>query len=395
MIKLAQKMNANNIIEKIYKVSLKLLVPLTPEETYEVIVREAIKLVDGDFGSIVLEQNNELVKVYSSSPSGYKVRFRKTGFTYQAFKNRKILIKTISEFKKAHLDLRKMGIKCCIFIPLSFHGRVIGTISINSSQEGNFNSEMRQGLELFGSMATLAIRKSQAYKEVQEALDTRDLFIATAAHELRTPVTTIYGYAQLLENRIASFGDLEAKWVKEMRFEGNRLSMLIEDLLEINRIKANKLNLDFKIWNLKDIIGKVSNIFNLNFPTRKLNVVDKLDKDKDLIIGDINKLIQVFTNILDNAVKFSSSEGEIILTLEYKKPYFVASIKDHGKGIAKKELAKIFDAFYQGQALPPAGMGLGLFLCKNLIERHRGFINARSALNRGTIMEVGLPKAAV
>ncbi|MBI2086105.1 GAF domain-containing sensor histidine kinase [Candidatus Daviesbacteria bacterium] len=389
-------LNANNkIIGKIYKASLKLLLPLTPEETYAVIVREAIKLVGGEFGSIVLEQNNELVKVYSSSPLGYKIKFRKTGFTYQAFKKGKVLIKSILEFKRAHLDLKKMGVKCCIFIPMSFQKRVIGTISINCSQEENYSGEMKQGLELFGSMATLAIRKSYTYKEIQEALDMRDLFISMAAHELRTPVTTIFGYAQLLESRVASFGKQEAGWVRETRFESSRLSMLIEDLLEISRIRANKLNLDYKIWSLKNVIEKVASNFNLNFPHRKLTVVDKLDKDQDLIIGDINKLIQVFTNLLDNAVKFSPADTEVVLALKYKKPYLVITIKDYGKGIAKEELIKIFNAFYQGQTIPSVGMGLGLFLCRNLIERHRGFINVSSKLNRGTIMEVGFPKAAI
>lgn len=397
MVRLTRKMaNINTgVLERIYKSSLKLLVPLTPDETYAVIVREAIKLVNGDFGNVVLEQNNQLIKVYSSAPEGYKVKFRKTGFTYQAFKNHAVLIKSIAEFKNTHQDLKKLGVKCCIFIPLSFHGKVIGTISINSSKEEDFGVEIKQGLELFGSMASLAIRKSQAYKEVQEALSTRDLFIAMVAHELRTPVTTIYGYAQLLENKTASFGDLEARWIKEMSIESSRLSMLIKDLLAINRIKANKLHLDFKICSLKEILEKIVSYFNVNFPMRKLSFQDKLDSNKDLMVGDVNKLIQVFISLLDNAIKFSPDNSIITLILTYKKPHLIVTIEDQGKGIEKKELAKIFNAFYQGQTLSPSGMGLGLFLSKHLIERHRGIIRVRSKLNKGTTMEVKLPRAIV
>lgn len=381
-------------IEKIYKSSLKLLLPLTPEETYAVVVREAIKLVGGDFGNLVLLQDGKLIKVYSSSPLGYQVKFRKTGFTYQAFKEKKVFIKPISEFGAAHSDLKKLGIKWCLFIPLSYHKKVIGTISINSSQKKEADDKMQHGLELFGSMASLAIRKSHIHQDTQKALLLRDSFIAMAAHELRTPVTTIYGYAQLLKNRSPHLGCLETKWIQEMYFESHRLSTLVKDMLEINRIKASKLSFDLKIHSLRYIIEKIIRNFYLNFPTRKLHFVDKLEEKNDQIVGDINKLIQVFMNLLDNAVKFSTPETDITLTLDDKGNYLVVTLADRGRGIPKDDLPQIFNEFYQGQGLPK-GMGIGLFLSKNLIEKQRGFIRIQSKLNKGTTVKVRLPKATV
>lgn len=385
----------NNIIEKIYKSSLRFLTPLTPEETYAIIIQEILKLVEGDFGSLVLIRDEKLVKVYSSSPTGFGIKFRKKGFTYQAFKQKIILVRNINEIKHSHADLKKMGIKWALFIPLYFQKQALGAISINSSQEKRPNKKILRGLELFGSMASLAIHKSHVHQEIKTALELRDSFIAIAAHELRTPATSICGYAQLLEKRISSFNSQEGKWIKELRFESSRLSMLLKDLMEISRIRRNKMVLDLKVCSLKDIIKKTINDFNINFPTRHLYFNDKLDQKKDLIVADANKLIQVFINLLDNAQKFSEKTTQIVLTLDYKKPYLTVVIKDQGQGIAPHELPKIFNHFYQGQNSTLEGMGLGLFLSKNLIEKHQGDILIRSKLNKGTTVIVALPRATV
>lgn len=381
------------IIKNIYLSSLRFLVPLTPEETYAAILQEVIKLVDGDFGNLVLFKDGKLMKVYSSIPSGYNIKFRKTGFTYQAFKYREVLIKDISEFKQSHVDLKQMGVKWCLFIPLSYQKQALGTISINSSKDKKPSKQLLQGLELFGSMTSLAIRKAHTHKENQEALKLRDSFIALAAHELRTPTTTILGYAQLLNKKASSFNKSEANWISDMYFESSRLSMLVKDLMEISRIRTNKLNLDLKICSLQEIIQKVISFFHFNFPKRKIFFISKLGKNKDLVIGDVTKLMQVFMNILDNAVKFSSDETKIILSLKYQKSYLIISFRDFGRGISKEELPKIFNDFYQGQNLSPEGMGLGLFLCKNIIEKHRGDILVQSKLNKGTEVKIRLPKA--
>lgn len=394
--KMSMKNMQDHILEKIYKASLKFLVPQTPEEVYQVIVEEAVKLVDADFGSIVLEQNGKLVKVYSSSEVGYQVKFRKNGFTYQSFKERKIVIAPIFQFGKSHADLRAMGIRWSMFIPLSYHGKAIGTISVNSKRDKEFTKKEQQSLELLGSMASLAIRRSQLYSETQKALEARDLFISMAAHEFRTPVTTIYGYAQLLYNRKENLPEAESRWAEGMHTESYRLTLMMNDLLEINRIKSGRMQFDWKECSLRYLMTRTVNNFKFNYPDREIVLRERLQENEaDYVIGDHDKLLQVFTNILDNAAKFSKHDTKVIFDLCSKGGNFIISIKDSGTGISKKDLPRIFEGYYRGRDANREGMGLGLFLAKNIVDEHHGFIHIHSKVNKGTTVEVHLPKAKI
>jgi signal transduction histidine kinase len=384
-----------NILEKIYKASLRFLVALTPEETYAAIVEEAIKLVDAKYGSVILEQEGELVRVFSSSPVAYKTKNRKNGFTYRAFSQRKVVVAHISETEKVHPELKAVGVKWTIFIPLSYQSKSVGVLTVNSAKDENLNQKELQTLELFGSMASLAIRKTQLYSETKKALELRDLFISMAAHELRTPITTIYGYAQLLHNKTLGSNTVESRWVDELHAESYRLTLLVADLLEINRIRAGNLSFVLKECNLREIVDRGVKNFQFNHPGRKIIIKDDLSKKSDLVVGDFDKLLQVLINLLDNAVKFSSDETEVVINLKFKTPYLIMSVIDSGKGIDKKDLPRVFEDFYKGRDSSKEGMGLGLFLAKNIIDQHHGSITISSKVNKGTKVHIKLPRVKI
>jgi two-component system, OmpR family, phosphate regulon sensor histidine kinase PhoR len=117
-----------------------------------------------------------------------------------------------------------------------------------------------------------------------------------------------------------------------------------------------------------------------------------LGRQSDKIIADPAKLGQLISNLFSNACRYSPPESEIVIDLNYKKPFFVLHIIDHGKGIEKSELAKIFDENYQGMADRNQGMGLGLFLAKHIVETHHGDIHIKSKVSRGTTVQVKLPE---
>lgn len=386
----------NNILEEIYEAGLKFLEPLTPQKTYATIVEEAIKLVNGDDGLIILKDGDGLKTVYGSSPLASQVKPRKKGYTYEAFKKRKINILHTENFKRDHPEIAKIGVKSAIFIPLSYKKKSIGVLVIRSFKyENYFTSNEPDVLKLFGSMASLAIRKTQLYDEAKKTLSSRDLFISMAAHEFRTPLTSINGYVHLLYNKLSKENNVEARWVKELMFETTRFTNLVNELLEISRIQAGKLQFVFKEYSLNAAIKQAVNNFHFNYPQRKVIYQDNIPKEKDKAIYDFEKILQVITNLLDNAAKYSSPNTNIAVTLNFKSPYLILHVIDRGKGIEKKDLPLIFKDFYKGGKNEEEGMGIGLYLAKNIITKHKGKINIYSKIGKGTIVEVKLPRAKI
>ena len=383
-----------NILEKIHKSTLKFLVPLEPGETYATIVDEAMKLVGAEYGTILLMQKDELRRAYSSDLEFFKLKPRKTGFTYTVFKTRQPLILTPEQVEEVHPEAQNLPFRSDILIPLSYKNSSIGVLSIVSLKDHHFSEKELGILKIFGSLATLAIKKAQLYAEAKEALEMRDIFMSMAAHELRTPLTTICGYIQLLNAKYGKTDTNEARWVRELYNESNRLKTIINEFLEVNRIKAGKLHFELEECSLCSIAEQVISNFKLTNPQRNIKLQDQVNGSPDKVIGDKDKLYQVLVNLVENGLKYSPPDSEIIISLSFKSPCFILKVKDRGTGIASKDLNRIFEGFYRGENSQQEGMGLGLFLAKNIIERHRGDIKIHSKLNKGTTVEVRLPKAS-
>lgn len=383
----------DNILEKITKASIHFLTPLTSEETYKIVVEEAKKLVKAEYGSIILSQNNKLVRVYSSSEILKGIVVRKKGFTYRASKSKQPFVVDAGRIAKFHEEIRSLGIMATIYIPLAYKEESIGILSLHSKESGHFTNKELEILKLFGTLATLAIRKTQLYDETKKALEIRDLFIAMAAHELRTPLTALNGYIQLLVTKIGGKQSIEGRWIRELNSECKRLVALVNELLEVNRIRSGELKYIWQVCRLREIINKAVSNFEFNFPGRVLIFTDNLKEEKDMVIGDYDKILQAINNVLDNAVKYSSSSNSIKLNLGSNRTYLIIKVTDQGKGISKKDLTKIFEGYYRGEKNAPEGMGLGLYITQNIVKQHRGFIKIKSRMDIGTTLELRLRKS--
>ncbi|MBI3486509.1 GAF domain-containing protein [Candidatus Daviesbacteria bacterium] len=384
-----------NTLEKIHTSALKFLTPLNLDEVYKIIVLEAIKLVDAEFGSLLLYQNKNFERVFTTLPVASKVNLRKKGSTYTAFKSREAFVKQDKYFGRFHPQIKNLGIKSNIFIPLSYKRQSVGVLIVNSFDQRQFQKRELEILKLFGSLASLAIRKTQLNEESRKAVEDRDTFISMAAHELRTPLTTISGYVQLLSQKLARQPTNEGRWSQELVWETSRLSQLINEIVAVNKIQANQFSYNWEECQLEEIINRAISDFHLIHPYHVPNFQNGLAVSQDKIVGDSAKLLQVMINLLDNAAKFSEAGSEISINLKAKKKFLILNVKDHGKGIPKKDLSKIFDGFYRDKNNMIEGMGLGLFLAKNIIEYHHGSIKVKSKLNFGTNIEIKLPRVKI
>ncbi len=378
-------------LRKIYKSVLHFLQPLTAGETNKIIVHEGVKLVSASYGSLILEQNDNLIEVYTTLP--FHPQRRKRGYTYQAFTKQEVIIKHAEEFGRYHPKVKKLGVKSDIFLPLINKGKSIGVLILNSPKTEELSRKDLELLLLFGSLASLTIRKTELYEEVKNALETRDLFISMAAHELRTPLTTINGYIQLLLSRLPKGDSPESRWTQELYWESRRLSLLINELLEVNRIKRGEFQYHLRECNLTTIINRAVGNFNVTYPTRQINFQNYLEGKPDLVIGDFDKLLQVVNNLIENAIRYSSDSTSINIILKERTEDLVIQVKDQGKGISKKDIARVFDLFYRSERESIEGMGLGLYLVQSIIKEHHGEVKVHSKIGKGTTISVILPKA--
>lgn len=384
----------NSIIEKINKSVVRLLEPISTDEMYNILVDEAVNLVNADEGLIIMQENGILRNVYASTPGARAVRPRKNGYAYKAFTEQKAFVIHTSDFELHDPSTAKQGIRSILFIPLSYKGKAIGVLAVRTYRDKErFTQDQLETLQLFGSLASLAIIKTNLYDETKKALDSRDLFISMAAHELRTPLTSVNGYIQLLHKTLSSKhpDTQEAKWSEQLSWEIKRLIILMNELLEVNRIKAGKLQFYYKEHSLREVLNRSISNFSFLYPHRKIIYKDNLKENNDIVIGDFDKLLQIFTNVLDNAAKFSPIDTPIAMTLDAKNDHICVQIKDTGKGIPENEIAKVFDGFYRGKNQSEEGIGIGLFLVKNILQMHKGSIKITSKLKKGTTVEISLP----
>jgi len=347
----------NSTLNKIYKSVLKFLQPLSSEEVYVTIVKEGVTLLKAKHASLILQQEGEFKVTYSSLPLPSGLRINKHNSLSKVFRDGQISTKPALGPQMILGNLGREDIKSHVLIPLSYPKGTMGVLIIHSPRDEKLTAKQQNDLKLFGLLVSLVIKKTQLYSETKKALEVRDLFISMAAHELRTPITTIHGYMQLLNNKMKEENTPQARWVRDLYVETLRLTSLVNKLLETSRI-----------------------IFK-----------DESGKKRVLVVGDFGKLLQVVTNVLDNAAKFSSPNTLVSIILKVKVPCLILQVQDKGEGIAKKDLPRVFDGFYKGSQSSQKGMGLGLYLSKSIIEEHHGSIHLHSKVNRGTLVEIRLP----
>ena len=219
-------------------------------------------------------------------------------------------------------------------------------------------------------------------------------FMNIASHELKTPLTSIKAYVELAQNIFISESvdsDLVKNYINKAANSVNRLNKLISDLLDVSRIESGKMDqFDLEEIDWDDFVRGVVEDFQYMSPAHPVMMKGKTGRH---ICGNKLKLEQVITNLLSNAIKFSPEGQEVVVELQSTTDDKVQlSVVDKGKGIQKENLDKIFDRFYRIKDYTNAtGMGLGLFISKEIIMRHNGYIWAESEKEKGSVIRFCLP----
>ncbi len=360
--------------------------PQSLEEAYKTIAEEALELFGGKYASVFLKTKTGVRRVYATDSGLYKIKPRpKFGITAKAVKAKKPFVSNADDGNKL---LRKFkDIQTVITIPLIFEKKAVGILTILSNKSEQLSHVDIHFLNLYGATASLAIVKSKQFEQLKKAIKTRDMFMSMAAHELKTPLTVIKSYAQLIERNVQNGEMPDAKWSSALIQESGRLADLTNELLELSRIKTGKLRYQLKPLSLTHVIQKAAEDAKLSHPDYPVLFKSNLKGNSDIIKGDFNKLSQMLNNLINNAVKFSPFGSKITIHLKSLNHQCCLSVSDKGSGIPKDQIPKIFAEFYKGNK-NKSGMGLGLFLVKNIVDNHGGSIKVSSKTGKGTKFEI-------
>lgn len=220
-------------------------------------------------------------------------------------------------------------------------------------------------------------------------------FVAIVSHELRTPLTSISGAIKLIENEALGKINKEIKAYLNLASNNiDRLTSLVNDILDVKKMEAGEFNLEQRNINLVDVI-ELAIQDNLDY-AKKFNATFDFEKSKNkyIVYADKSRLLQVMTNLLSNAVKYGAEKDTIKIYFEESYGKVRVNIEDHGKGLSEKNKEHVFDKFTQAHSREDEvvqGTGLGLNISKNIIEKHNGFISYNSKENKGTVFYIILP----
>ena len=263
----------------------------------------------------------------------------------------------------------------------SYFINIIG-LALSSIQ---YNSRLRENNELL----------NQQYQKVKESEKTKSAFINIVAHEFRNPVQPIIGLADVMYSKVKDEDDREL--LEIIMRNANRLKRLTNNLLDVTKIDSQSLALEKEKLNLNDLILEVLKDYVDKQKTQMVKIVYDFKNIDDVIIeADRDRVAQVICNLLDNALKFTQASQMIFLIVDKKKDkeegkeQVIVSVKDTGNGISKEILPKLFSKFTTGSS--SSGTGLGLYICKNIIQAHEGNIWAENEPDgNGAIFRFTLP----
>jgi signal transduction histidine kinase len=277
-------------------------------------------------------------------------------------------------------------------VPLVRRGIGIGLLEIDSTERNAFDAA---DVELLATVARAlggSIELASRYEQETRANELRDAFIGVISHELRTPITTIYGLSAMLRQRMETLTpEVRAQAIEDVEAEADRLYRLVEDLLVLSRAERGRVDIAREPVGLGHVLRRAVDAESVRWPTRRFEL--DAPRDLPLVLGEEIYLEQVVRNLLTNAAKYSEAGGTVVV--EARAPDdVVVRVLDEGVGIAAEDVPHVFELFYRSAAVTrkASGAGIGLFVSRQLIEAMGGRIWATSRPERGAEVGFAMPR---
>jgi len=272
-----------------------------------------------------------------------------------------------------------------VYVPIRRVTNAAGEIA-----HGNYEQEVPEaGPKEVKELATSFNQMSKQVKHSQQML--RD-FVADVSHELRSPLTSIKGFAQAIVDGTAKDKEAQLKAAGVIEDESKRMMRLVEELLEFSRLESGQITMAMEPVDLKEVLQQCHEIFLIRAGEKNIKLRTQIEPLPP-VTGDIDRLEQVFNNLLDNALKHTSSGGKVSVIARQPHLNFVEiAVTDTGPGIPGEQMRHVFERFYKADhSAGKTGAGLGLAIARQIVRAHGGDINIKSTLGKGTEFLVRLP----
>jgi signal transduction histidine kinase len=295
------------------------------------------------------------------------------------------------------------GYRSVLAAPLLFERQIVGVLVVWGREPGSFPKEVVDLLQTLATQSVLAIQNARLFREIEAksreleaASRHKSEFLANMSHELRTPLNAIIGFSEVLSERM--FGDLNEKqeeYLRDIHESGQHLLSLINDILDLSKIEAGRMELELTDFDLPTAIENALTLVRERAGRRGIALHQAVDQGLGQMRGDERKIKQVLLNLLSNAIKFTPEGGRVDVRADLVDGLAKISVTDTGVGIAPEDQEAVFEEFRQvGTADKKAeGTGLGLTLCRKFIELHGGRIWVKSQVGAGSTFTFTLPPA--
>jgi signal transduction histidine kinase len=297
--------------------------------------------------------------------------------------------------------LLQAGYRALLGVPLLRENQVIGVLGVIRKTPGDFAPEIVRVLTTFATQSALAIQNARLFRELADksrqlevASQHKSEFLANMSHELRTPLNAIIGFSEVLTERM--FGDLnekQAEYLTDIYASGTHLLSLINDILDLSKIEAGRMELELTDFDLPTAIDNALTLVRERAGRRGITVHKAVDNRLGLVRADERKLRQVILNLLSNAIKFTPEGGRIEVRALPGDGCVEVSVSDTGVGIALEDQEAVFEEFRQvgGSAAKQEGTGLGLALSRKFVALHGGRIWVQSQVGAGSTFTFTIP----
>jgi signal transduction histidine kinase len=376
------------------------------------LVQSAARLCDAEMAAFARQKGANYQQVASY---GFPPDFREYMEALPVGLGRGTLVgRTVLERKAVHIpdvqadseyrmvDLAKrFNFRTMLGVPLLREGTPIGVLVLERPVVRPFTEKQIELATTFADQAVIAIENVRLFDEIQdksrqlaEASQHKSQFLANMSHELRTPLNAILGYTELIADGV--YGEPTEKMLgvlKRLESNGKHLLGLINAVLDLSKIEAGRLVLDFADYSLTDVVQTVCTAVEPLAADKKLALKAEASTDLPAGRGDERRLTQVLLNLVGNAIKFTDS-GEVVIKATASNGSFQVSVRDTGPGISAADQAKLFQEFQQADSSltrKKGGTGLGLAISKRIIEMHGGRIWVDSVVGRGSTFSLTIP----
>ncbi len=406
-------MNAAERTARLQAITAALSEAITPTEIAETIINQGLSILQAQTGTVSLVDDDDPGRVRIIASIGFPqdviAEWRQFSIDLSApiadaiRQQNPVWLQSLAERieRYPHLVLQSDAVAWAA-LPLLVEGEAIGALGFSFSLPQSFNEEDRGFMLALAHHCGQAIRRARLYEtekriraEAENAIRARDEFMSIAAHELRTPVTSLRGFTQLVRHQLDKKGIVEPARVQRtmevIEQQSEKLARLITQLLDISRLDSGRLSLERKVVNLTSLTKEIvmsartrtsQHAITIHAPSEVLALVDPL------------RLEQVLANLIDNAIKYSPNGGLIDIEVSSVSSSTIAiAVTDRGIGIPMEQRDRLFERFYQAHSsgITVGGLGLGLYISRQIVELHGGDIHVEFPDDGGTRFIVSLP----